>query len=74
MKLSLIRTLSMLLIAVTLGACSVQPGAAATEPSDAAPADNTGRSPDWTDATHGDQAESMVIVIWLTLSWANTTA
>jgi hypothetical protein len=73
MKLPLTRALSMLLIAVTLGACSVQPaggmppasGEVSTTPAEAAAAAAAaGRSADWTDATHGDQAEPNYAVVF----------
>lgn len=68
-----VRLFSILLIAATLGACSTRPAATdqstrtpaaviETTQTPAAPADvasmpAAGRSPDWTEATHGDQAE-----------------
>ncbi len=57
------RFLSLLLLALTLGACAIQPAASSetTAQPAAAAAD---RSPDWTDATHGDQAAPNYAVVF----------
>jgi spore coat protein CotH len=64
MRSIITRALSLLLVAITLGACAVQPadsGAATATPAASA---TIVRPAGWTEATHGDQAEPNYAVVF----------
>ncbi|HYF66398.1 MAG TPA: CotH kinase family protein [Herpetosiphonaceae bacterium] len=65
-KSLLIRAFALLMIAAMLGACSARPaGGMPPASGEAAPAESVaGRSADWTEATHGDQAEPNYAVVF----------